>query len=167
MWFFGCGNRKKSGIARNSTTRYPVAPGQPTLHCHRGKCSPMLKVFSLFGIPGNAFGQPYYSGGGGMAPAFYYPQQQYTYGPPHAQYVAPPRAPRRDAYYPQVRGPPPSYYTASPKTSSYTSTPASASSGISYTVTTQPTNAPVTSRRKVTFGRVDVREFRGGGRGGT
>ncbi|KAJ9112200.1 hypothetical protein QFC20_002381 [Naganishia adeliensis] len=131
MWFFGCGNRRKSGMADISTSRYPVAPG-------------------------------------GMAPSFYYPQQPYTYGMPHPpQYAAPPRAPRRDAIYSQAPGPPSTYYTASRKTSSYANTPAFARSGMTYTVTTQPTNAPAPSRRKVTFGRVDVREFRGGGRGGT
>lgn len=87
MWFFGCGNRRKSGMADISTSRYPVAPGQSPFACHRRNRSPMLNVFASLGTPGNAFGQPYYSGG--MAPSFYYPQQSYTYGMPHPpQYAA-------------------------------------------------------------------------------
>lgn len=88
---------------------------------------------------------------------------------PHSgQYVAPPRAPPRDVYYSQAPAPPPSHYTASRKSSSYTSSPHTSSrSGMTYAVTAQSANAPASSRRRVTFGRVDVREFRGGERGGT
>jgi hypothetical protein len=161
MWFFGCGNRK-GGTAGKSTSRYPSAPGQSPRTCHRKSASFMLSV-----DPGTAYGQPYYSSS--MAPSFYYPQQTYTYGMPHApHYAVAPRAAQQNAYYSQAPAPATSYYTASRKSSSYASSaPTSGHSGLTYAITTQPTNAPSTSRRKVTFGRVDVREFRGGGRGGT
>lgn len=114
----------------------------------------MLLPSVPFGAIANTYyGQPYYSGG--MAPLFYYPQQPYAYAAhPPPRYVGPPR---------QTAVAPPTYYSAS----RYASPAASTSGGTSYTVTAQPARAPAASRRKVTFGRVDVREFRGGGRGGT
>jgi hypothetical protein len=157
MWFFGCGSRK-NGSTGCSSSRYPSNGKSRLTRCFRRHAD-----MSLVSTVNPYTTQQYYPTG--MASPSYYSAPGHTYAVPPPRYVVP-QPPARTPYYSYATAPPP-YVPASATRSGAvrtsqgpTKSQASAASG------SRITSGSANSGRKVTFGRVDVREFGRRGRSG-
>lgn len=162
MWFFGCGSRSNGSSTGCSSARYPVT-GQSHLAIHsgHGPC-PYANLYSDVFRTGNPCAQPYYALRSPATP--YYGTMAYTYNAPPPRYVVP-QPSTSNRYYGYPSAPPPYVPVSGPRPTTRASQ-ATTKSQVSAASGGRVTDTATSSRRKVTFGRVDVREFSRRGEGG-
>lgn len=162
MWFFGCGSRRNGSSTGCSSARYP-ATGQSHLTLHSGhRPCPYGNLYSAVSPTGNPYAQPYYAPRSPATP--YYGTMPYTYNVPPPRHVVP-QASTSNRYHGYPSAPPPYVPVSGPRPTTSASR-ATAKSQVSAASGSRVTNATTSSGRKVTFGRVDVREFSRRGKGG-
>lgn len=170
MWFFGF--QKKRKVAERYDAGYPgmvFATRKPNSHSATTvphwliqPCS--ILAWNISAKPANSYSQPYYSSS--SRPAMYTTQAQFY----PAAYPPPPRYMSESQYGYNQRPPAPSppYHPTSTRSASrftQSSSVATGSGSSARSYASQAGRPTPASARRVTFGRVEVREFGGGRRG--